>query len=235
MEKVYNIYVNGKIEAQNISIDEELATVENYIRGLKDSGASEHDKELLAEIENGASIEIIEAEESEDSNMILEEFKPIEGVEIKRYAYKKEYFVEVITDPNPTEFCKTGERTACLCKYDCTTKLEVYSSEIASESFDEFLENVLWELEYNTNYNTIGWFNHESDGLTDYDGYVVSIVTQNENGLITEKRNLSLNGIYHPAEWIAKKELATDEIARITVFDINGNLLSVWESEEYNS
>lgn len=66
MKKVYDIYVNGRLEAFNISMEEELATVDNFIKGLADIGASEDDKELLREIEDGASVEIIEQGEFDD-------------------------------------------------------------------------------------------------------------------------------------------------------------------------
>ena len=54
----YNIYINGRLEAQNIAMDEKDATVAKLIDALKDIGASDEDKQLLAEIEDGATVEI---------------------------------------------------------------------------------------------------------------------------------------------------------------------------------
>lgn len=60
MEKVYDIYVGGELYAQNISMEEEVATVERFIEMIKRVDANEHEAEALRRIEDGASVEIVE-------------------------------------------------------------------------------------------------------------------------------------------------------------------------------
>ena len=60
MEKTYDIYINGEIAMQNISMEEENATVDRLIEALSDVGASEEEKSLKEKIENGASVEFQE-------------------------------------------------------------------------------------------------------------------------------------------------------------------------------
>lgn len=144
MEKVYNIYVDGKVEYQNISLKEEDATIEKFIDCISTLDADDHDKEVLSAIENGASIEIVDADEE-----IV--------IEISRIAIKTEtfctpwegqlYCIDVCED--------SEERTAWLYNSRYGIKMLMFCEDVKNDR-DQFLDAVFSNLpEYIEDYHKL--------------------------------------------------------------------------------
>ena len=166
--------------------------------------------------------------EREEQKML----KRLNGVTTKTYQYGEhdEYEVLVIENANPTRCYPNGHYEAWLHKPDCGCALLIDEADMKQERDTDFLRYIEDELNNNTTYNYIGWYEHEADGLTDHEGYYINVLYF-KDGVPQRGEVDCIEDNYLFAELYAKNKNVKDriqdgEVALVKVWDVNDNLLS---------